>query len=120
MIPITPEEISKLDLDSYCYKLPEHLLDTLIGESIKEICGNPDWNRETNHCDLCNNTNWKDSGYFKTLEGDPTKAGFITLDAGTNVERKIYKTLHTPTGSIIQYRKIIHPQYGECWEVNDG
>lgn len=94
MIPIDPNELIKSELaENLAMVMPDHLLDTLIGEQIEGTF------------------------YYKTLEGDPTKSGYILLNAGTPVERKIYKTLHTPTGSSLQYRKLNHLVYGDCWEV---
>lgn len=93
MIPISEEEAKNMDLSSYQLTIPEHLADSLIGEPIEG------------------------TSYFKSFPEDPTSSGFVLLYAGTPLENRMYKTLHTPTGSQVQYRKLNSLVWGDVWEA---
>lgn len=113
MMLLSEDEVRAYDFSSHALVIPPELADSLIGEPIMIPCCNPDWDRETNYCSICKNTEMKESGFFKTLGGDPTKSGYILLANGN----KVYKTEHQPTGSKLRYRKINSLGYGDVWEV---
>lgn len=93
MMPLSEQEIAGYDFSSHALVIPEHLIDSLIGE---QIVG---------------------TELYKSFPEDPTKSGYTMLHGGTPMESKVYKTLHTPTGSKIQYRKLNSLVYGDVWEV---
>lgn len=82
-----PNEIVYSELDKTTEVLP---VDSLIGEPIEGKLG-----------------------FFHTIEGDLTKAGFVTVP-GTGI--KAYFTRHNPTDSKHWYRKIVL-EGQDAWEM---